>query len=63
LTEIILIFVVAICIWGLWSELKDAGSWDSKDLNRDLRKQQKKRSLNEKNQKNYIEQSRGAEKF
>jgi len=42
MTEIILIFVVAICIWGLWLELTDAGRWDSKDVNRELRKRRKK---------------------
>lgn len=49
MTEIILIFVVLICIWGLWRELTDSGQWDSKDVNRQLRKRRKKerRQINE----------------
>jgi len=42
MTEIILIFVIAICIFGLYGEIKGASRWDSKDLNRELRKRQKK---------------------
>jgi len=49
MTEIILIFVVAICIWGLWHELTDPGRWDSKEINRELRKRRikKRRRQNE----------------
>jgi len=42
MTEIILIFVIALCIFGLYGELTDAGQWDSKETNRELRKRRKK---------------------
>jgi len=42
MTEIILIILVLTCIFGLWRELTDAGSWDSKDVNRELRKRRRK---------------------
>ena len=42
MTEIILILVVAICIFGLYGELTDSGQWDSKEINRELRKRRKK---------------------
>jgi len=43
MTEIILIFVIAICIFGLYGELTGAGRWDSKEINRELRKRRKKK--------------------
>ncbi len=42
MTEIILILVVVICIWGLWLEIKNAGSWDTKKTDRELRKGRRK---------------------
>lgn len=49
MTEIILICVVAICIFGLYGELTDSGQWDSKDVNRQLRKRRReeRRQINE----------------
>lgn len=51
MTEIILIFVIAICIFGLYREITNAGRWDSKKTNHEFRERRKKKAKIERQKK------------